>query len=45
MNDTRYLLPAAKKVIGDTHMPQWLKTIIGEKFKRSCIKAGTIKSL
>ena len=45
MNDTRYLLPAVKKVDDDTHMPQWLKTIIEEKFKRSCIKASTIKSL
>ncbi len=34
-----------KKVFGDTHMLQWLKTIIGAKFKRACVKANTIKSL
>ncbi len=34
-----------KGVVGSTHMLQWLKTIIGAKFKGARIKADITKSL
>ncbi len=34
-----------KEVIDGMYMLQWLKTIIGVKFKGACIKAGITKSL
>ncbi len=34
-----------KRVVDSTHMLQWLKTIIGAKFKGTRVKAGTTKSL
>ncbi len=34
-----------KGVVGSMHMLQWLKTIIGAKFKGACVKANITKSL
>ena len=34
-----------KRVVGDTHMLQWLKTVIEAKFKGTQVKAGVTRSL
>ena len=34
-----------KGVVGGIHMLQWLKNIVGAKFKRARVKAGAIRSL
>ncbi len=34
-----------KGVIGGMNMLQWLKTVIGAKFKKARVKAGTMRSL
>ncbi len=34
-----------KGVVDGTHILQWLKTIIGAKFKGACVKASTTKLL
>ena len=34
-----------KEVVGDTHMLQWLKNIVGAKFKGARVKAGATRSL
>ena len=34
-----------KRVVGGTHMFQWLKTVIGAKFKGARVKAGATRSL
>ena len=34
-----------KRVVDSMHILQWLKTIIGAKFKGACVNAGTTKSL
>lgn len=33
-----------KRVVRDINMLQWLKNIIGAKFKKTCIKIGITKS-
>ena len=34
-----------KRVVGGTHMLQWLKTVIGAKFKGAWVKVGATRSL
>ncbi len=39
------LLQLLKRVVGGTYMLQWLKTVIGAKFKGARVKAGATRSL